>query len=185
MNNIKAIILDRDGTIIVDKKYVYKIEDFELIPKALDALRLLTLYNIKIYIITNQAGIAKGLYTEEQYHVFNFFMLDYFKGERINIEKVLYCPHHPNGIVPRYSIKCNCRKPNTGLIEEIFRFGEYKIEEAVLIGDKNSDIDAGKKLGIKTYLVLTGYGKEYKKDTKADFVIDDLFSAITHVLMDR
>jgi D-glycero-D-manno-heptose 1,7-bisphosphate phosphatase len=182
MGRVKAVFLDRDGTISIDKNHIYKIEDFELIPSSLEALRLLTQHGIKIYIITNQAGIAKGYYTEEQFHSFNKFMLNYFEGEGVKIEKVLYCPHHPDGVIPQYTLNCNCRKPNTGLIEEILELGNIRPNETVLIGDKNSDIDAGYKMGITTYLVLTGYGMEHMKDTKANFIKDDLLSAVKHAL---
>lgn len=107
MSKIKAVFVDRDGTINIDKNYVYRIEDFELIPGSIEALKVLTQYGIKIYIITNQAGIAKGLYTEKQYHILTEYTLNVFKKEGIKIEKVLYCPHHPEGIVPEYTRNCS------------------------------------------------------------------------------
>ena len=182
MAKIKAAFIDRDGTINNERDYVYRIDQFELIPGVIEALQLLVKEGIKIYIITNQAGIAKGYYTEEQFHSFNKFMLNYFEGEGVKIEKVLYCPHHPDGVIPQYTLNCNCRKPNTGLIEEILELGNIQPDETVLIGDKNSDIDAGYKMGITTYLVLTGYGMEHMKNTKANFIKDDLLSAVKHAL---
>ncbi len=119
MNRVKAVFLDRDGTINYERNYIHKIEDFELISGTLEALRLLTDNNIKIYIITNQAGIAKGYFTEEQFHDLTRHMLSRFEEKDCKIEKVLYCPHHQDGTIPEYTRKCQCRKPGTKLIEEV------------------------------------------------------------------
>lgn len=87
-------------------------------------------------------------------------MMNRFNNEGIKIEKVLYCPHHPNGIVPEYTKDCLCRKPNTELLKDVIEENNYQMDEIVLIGDKNTDIEAGKRLGIKTFLVETGYGQK-------------------------
>jgi D-glycero-D-manno-heptose 1,7-bisphosphate phosphatase len=182
MNRIRALYLDRDGTINQEKEYVNRIEDFQLIPGSLEALKLLTRYGIKIYIITNQAGIAKGLFTLEQFHRLTELMIHYFESEGIRIEQVLYCPHHPDGIVPEYTKDCLCRKPNNKLIRDTMEENGFKADEVVLIGDKNSDIEAGKSLGMITYLVETGYGAEEKYKTNATFVKKNLEDAVVHML---
>ncbi|MBC8550464.1 MAG: HAD family hydrolase [Candidatus Brocadiales bacterium] len=179
---MKAVFLDRDGTINYEKNYVHKIEDFELIPGTLEALRLLTDCNIKIYIITNQAGIARGHFTEEQFHELTRYMLSCFEKNECKIEEVLYCPHHPDGIIPEYSQKCLCRKPGTKLIEEVMAEKKFRAKEIALIGDKDSDIEAGLRLGLTTYLVLTGYGREHQNDTQADYIMPDMLSAVKHLL---
>ncbi len=184
MNRVKAIFLDRDGTINYERNYVHKIEDFELIPGTLEALRLLKDSNIKIYIITNQAGIARGYFTEEQFHDLTQYMLSRFDEIDCKIEKVLYCPHHPDGIIPEYTQKCLCRKPGTKLIEEVMNKEKLNANEIALVGDRDSDIEAGLRLGVTTYLVLTGYGREHKDDIKADFIKPDMLSAIKHLLGD-
>ena len=179
---IKAVFIDRDGTINEEKEYVNRIEDFELIPGSLEALKLLTEHQIKVYIVTNQAGIAKGYFSEKQFHQLTEYMMDLFMDERVKIEKVLYCPHHPDGIVPEYSKDCLCRKPNTELIEEVIKENNFETDEIVLIGDKNSDIEAGRRLRIRTYLVETGYGGEEKNRTNATFVKKNLKDAVVHLL---
>ena len=181
MAKIKAVFIDRDGTINVEKEYVYKIEDFELIPGTIDALKLLTNHGIRIYIITNQAGIAKGYYTEKQFRQLTTSMLEMFEKEGIKVEKVLYCPHHPEGTVPKYTMNCLCRKPNTKLIEDVIMLKKYLINELALIGDKNSDIEAGNRVGIITYLIQTGYGKKHQINTTATFVKSDILSAAQHI----
>jgi D-glycero-D-manno-heptose 1,7-bisphosphate phosphatase len=182
---IKAAFIDRDGTINEEKNYAHKIEDFALIPGSLEALRLLSTNGIKIYIITNQAGIAKGYFTEEQFHTLTEHMLSQFKKEGIKIEKVLYCPHHPEGVIPQYTLNCLCRKPHTKLIEDVIEQEKFALHELVLIGDKNSDIEAGIKMGINTYLVLTGYGNEHQASTKATYIKQNLLSAVQHIFQNQ
>jgi D-glycero-D-manno-heptose 1,7-bisphosphate phosphatase len=182
MGKIKAVFVDRDGTINVEKGHVHKIEDFELIPGSVEALKLLTQHGIKIYIITNQAGIAKGYYTEADFYKLTDFMTDQFHKKGIKLEKVLYCPHHPEGIIPEYSINCNCRKPDIGLVNNILKQEGFQPSEVALIGDKNSDIEVGHKLGIRTYLVLTGYGLEHQVNTKATYIKKNICEAVQHLL---
>jgi D-glycero-D-manno-heptose 1,7-bisphosphate phosphatase len=182
MGKTKVVFLDRDGTMNVDKGYVYKVEDFELIPGTIEALEILTENEIKIYIITNQAGIAKGYYTEEQFRELTKSMLKLFENRAIKIEKVLYCPHHPEGVLPEYSKECLCRKPNTKLLDDVIKEDKYQPNEIALIGDKNSDIEAGNRMGVATYLVLTGYGMEHQVNTAATYVKSDILSAVRHIV---
>jgi D-glycero-D-manno-heptose 1,7-bisphosphate phosphatase len=179
---IKAVFIDRDGTINVEKGHVHRIEDFEFIPGSMEALRLLTRRGIKIYIISNQAGIAKGYYTEEDFRKLTGFMTGQFQKEDVKVERVLYCPHHPEGIIPEYAIKCSCRKPEIGLVSVIMEQEGFGSSEVALIGDKNSDIEVGSKLGIRTYLVLTGYGMEHRVNTNATYIKKDLHEAAQHLL---
>lgn len=178
----KALFIDRDGTINWEKNYVHRVEDFEFLPGALEALRLLTNHGIAIYIITNQAGIAKGYFTEEHYRVLTDHMLRTCEDKGIAINKVLFCPHHPEGTVPEYAIPCLCRKPNTLLIEKEIAENGYRIDELALIGDKKSDIEAGARLCIDTYLVLTGYGKEHSISAAPTYVMTDILDAVRHII---
>lgn len=178
-NNI--VFIDRDGTINEDIGYVFKVEDFKLLPGSLEALQELTRLKVLIYIITNQAGIGKGYYTETEFHFLTNYMLDFFSENRIEIEKVLYCPHHPDAVVDKYRLKCTCRKPGVGLFENIITGNKNKISNVALIGDKNTDIQAGSQMGISTYLVETGYGNFEKSNTQANFIVPDLQSAVRHL----
>ncbi len=179
---IKAVFLDRDGTINIEKHFVHTAEEFELIPGSLEALRLLTDHRIDIYIVTNQSGIARGSYTEEEFLDFSRHMVDDFERQGVRITKVAYCPHLPEGTVEKYARVCNCRKPGSALLEEIISERAYKPEETVLVGDKNSDIESGLRLGIVTYLVLTGYGRDHAPVTRATYVKEDLLTAVRHIL---
>jgi Histidinol phosphatase and related phosphatases len=111
-------------------------------------------------------------------------MTNVLEKENIKSEDVLYCPHHPNGIVPEYSRHCTCRKPNTSLIDKVIGEHKYQVDELAQPGDKKSDIDAGIKLGIDTYLVLTGYGKEHCSTANATSVMPDILSVAKHIVND-
>jgi D-glycero-D-manno-heptose 1,7-bisphosphate phosphatase len=153
----KALFLDRDGTINIEKNYVYKIEDFEFQPGIFDLISDYQKKDFLVFIVTNQSGIARGLYTEENYQTLTRWMTSRFEQEGITIAKVYHCPHHPE-----ITGECYCRKPNPGMILQAI--GEYKIDRvnSVLIGDKKSDILAGKKAGIgKNIYIQELLGKYY------------------------
>lgn len=150
----KAIILDRDGTLIEEGNYIYKIEDFKLYPDVIEGLKLLKKEYL-FFIITNQSGIGRGYYTEEDFHKFNDFLLTQLKKENIKIEKTFFCPHIDG---------CECKKPSTKFIEEIV--SEYKINlgKSWVIGDHPSDIIMGINAGCKTIYLLTGHGTKHLKE---------------------
>ena len=182
--NVRCVLVDRDGTINVDKGHVFRIDDFEYIAGSLEALKQLSARHIRIYILTNQAGIAKGLYSENDFRLLTEKMLTDMREYGIDIADVLYCPHHPEGTIEAYTRVCECRKPGTGLLRQVLMNESVGPESMVLIGDKNSDIEAGRALDIRTYLVETGYGKQEKYTTAADFVKRDLKAAVEHLLDD-
>ena len=179
----KAVFLDRDGVINEDKGYVHKIEDFYIYPEVFPALKKLQENGFKLVVITNQSGIAVGYYTEEDFLKLTEYMLNVFEKEGIKIEKVYYCPHHPEGIIPKLKMKCDCRKPESGMIKQAIK--EFNIDpyKSFLIGDKETDILAGKKEDIKSILVKTGQGMKYVKDTKADFVAENILDAVENFIL--
>jgi len=144
----KALFLDRDGVINLDKKYVHKIEDFEPIEKNLKLIKeIVSKDDYLIFIITNQAGIARGYYTEEEYLKFQKYVEEYLLENGIKIKKTYYCPHHPEGIIDRYKITCECRKPKPGMLLQAAKEYEIDLKKSVLIGDKDSDFAAGTSVG--------------------------------------
>lgn len=139
----KALFLDRDGVVNIDKGHVYLSEQFEFTPGIFDLCRKYASEGYLIIIVTNQAGIAKGIYTEKDFTVLTVWMLDHFLKEGIKISGVYHCPHHPDvtGI-------CDCRKPAPGMILQAVRDFDLDIKECILIGDKDSDLEAGRRAGI-------------------------------------
>ena len=138
MQKNKALFLDRDGVINVEKNYVHKISDFEFIPEIFCIIKKYQQQGFLIFVVSNQAGIARKIYQEEDVIKLNNWMVEEFRKKGILITDVYYCPHHPE-----FTGECECRKPNPGMILKAIK--EYNIdpENSVLIGDKESDIRAG------------------------------------------
>ncbi len=145
----KALFLDRDGTINVEKNYVYKIEDFDFQPGIFELIHEYQKDGFLIFVITNQSGIARGFYTEKDLEIVNNWMLKQFKSKGIEITKIYFCPHHPE-----ITGECNCRKPLPGMINQAIQEFEISPVNSVLIGDKKRDILAGKKAGVGKNLYI-------------------------------
>ena len=158
----KFVLLDRDGVINVEKSYLHKIEDFEYEKNVVEGLLKLRDLGYKFAIITNQAGIARGYYTEEDYLKLQNFIEEDLLKKGIKIEKSYFCPHHPN-VSGKYGIECNCRKPNTGNFELAIKEFDIDVKNSFMIGDKITDLIPAEKLGITPVLVKTGYGLESLK----------------------
>lgn len=143
----KALFLDRDGVINQDFSYVSKIEDFIFCDGVFEALKGFIKKDYKIFIVTNQSGIARGYYSLEDFFTLTAFMLKEFEKENIKIEKVYFCPHDEKAA-------CSCRKPKPGMIEQALEEYEINPETSILIGDKITDIQAGQagKIG-RTFLL--------------------------------
>lgn len=135
----KAVFLDRDGTINKEKHYLYKIDDFEFLPRVIEGLRVLQEAGYLLIIITNQSGIGRGYYTENDFHKLNNWMIDKLKEYGINITDVYYCPHLPDAPVEVYRKECNCRKPKLGLFEKAIADYDIDLSKSYAIGDKIRD----------------------------------------------
>lgn len=171
---MKVAFLDRDGVLNFEKGYVYKIKDFKFIAGSVDALKGIQALGYKIIIITNQSGIAKGFYTEEEYQKLTAFYLDKLKNFGLEILDVLHCPHHPEAIIQEYRVICNCRKPKPGMIEIATKNYSIDLSASFLIGDKISDLISGLRAGIGyNALVKSGHPIDMKKlDPKIDVYKD-------------
>ena len=168
----KAIFLDRDGVIIVEKNFISDISQLEFVPKAIEALKLVPSEYLKI-IISSQSGIGRGYFTADQVDKFNTGLIIDLKKKGVLIDKIYYCPHSPDD-------NCECRKPKTGLFDLARRQFNIDYAKSWMIGDKSSDIQAGKNIGASTIQVLTGYAGEEPGAIKveADFIADDLYEAV-------
>lgn len=149
----KAVFLDRDGTINVDKAYLSKIEEFEYLPGVIQGLRMLQDAGFILIIVTNQSGIARGYYTEEDFLELNKWMLSDLRKKGIKIAKVYYCPHHPNGKIEKYKLDCNCRKPKLGMYEEAIEDFDIDLSRSFTIGDKIRDLAICEKTSCRGYLI--------------------------------
>jgi len=140
----KALFLDRDGVINVEKEYLYKKEDFEFIKGIFELCRYYQDLGYLIFIVTNQSGIARKFYTQEEFAKLTQWMLEAFEKEGIHITKVYYCPHHPE-----ISGECDCRKPKPGMLLEAADEFNADLKNSIMIGDKERDIEAGLNAGLR------------------------------------
>ena len=144
----KALFLDRDGVVNVEKNYLYKIKDFEFIDGIFDLCKHYQHLGYMIFIVTNQSGIARNYYSEENFHLLTEWMIDEFKKRGIIINRVYYCPHHPE-----ISGACSCRKPEPGMILQAQEEFDIDLADSLMIGDKERDIEAALQASItETYL---------------------------------
>ena len=170
-----AVFLDRDGVINREGGYVHQVDEFHFIDGVFDACREMSKAGYQLIIITNQAGIARGYYTEADFHRLTKWMLNEFRQHGIEIDDVYYCPHHPVHGVGDYRRDCDCRKPAPGMIFRAAREHSLDLHHSILIGDKATDIDAGRAAGVGCcVLVQTGHRVSDKDLGKADAVFDDL-----------
>ncbi len=150
----KAVFLDRDGTINVDKDYLYRIEDFEFIQGVIDALKIFQEKDYLPVIVTNQSGIARGYYSEEDLIKLNTWLTKRLEREDIFLGGIYYCPHLPDAPVKRYNCICDCRKPKTGLFYRAAQELDIDLNNSIVIGDRERDIELSKEInGCRGYLV--------------------------------
>jgi D,D-heptose 1,7-bisphosphate phosphatase len=181
-----AAFLDRDGTINVDAGYVDRLERFELYPFAFDAIRLLRRAGYLIVVITNQAGVAKGLYGEDFVEVTAQHLRDCATRSNTVIDGHYYCPHSPDADVEAYRTDCDCRKPKPGLALRAAHDLHIDLAKSVVIGDRWRDIAVANAIGARGILVKTGYGAtealKPQPGITAAAVCDDLIGATVWLL---
>ena len=166
----KALFLDRDGVVNEDVGYVYRPEDFRFTEGIFEFCLTAQDLGYLLIIVTNQAGIARGYYTEEDYHKLNEWMLVEFKKEGVRIEAVYFCPYHPIDGIGAYKCESYDRKPNPGMIFKARdKFG-IQLSKSILVGDKESDIEAGRRAGVGKLLLLKG---KYPFTPSADIDVYD------------
>ncbi len=153
----KAIFLDRDGTINVEKHYLYKKEDFEFLPGVIDALKQLQRMGYLLIIITNQSGIGRGYYTEEDFLQLNDWMVGYLKRQGVTVTDVYYCPHLPDAKVAEYRMDCECRKPKLGMYRQAVKDHDIDLSQSYAIGDKIRDCAICESTPCKGFLI--GYNE--------------------------
>lgn len=184
----KVIFLDRDGTLNTEVNYLYRPEDLRLLPGVTEALRRLKEAGYKLVVVTNQAGVARGYYREEDVDALHRYMNELLAAEGAEIDAFFYCPHHPEHGIGEYKKNCRCRKPGTGMFEKAEDLFDVDRENSWMIGDKLIDTEAGRNYGVRTVLVGTGYGKAEvqkigsQKEKFFDYYAENLETAVRLIL---
>jgi D-glycero-D-manno-heptose 1,7-bisphosphate phosphatase len=164
------VVLDRDGTLNLEKQYLDDPAQLELIPGAAEGLRLLQNHGFGLVVISNQSGIGRGIISKDAVEAINARLRKLLHQQGIQLDGIYYCPHSPEQ-------NCVCRKPNPTLIYQAAEDLHFNPRESFVVGDKCSDIEMGKRANAATILVLTGYGNEQPMQARADFVAEDLRQA--------
>ena len=170
----KAIFLDRDGTLNIDYGYVHEIDNFKFIDGAIDALRKLKKMGYMLVLVTNQSGIARGYFSEEQFLQLTEWMDWSLAEQDVDLDGIYYCPHHPEG-KGEYKEDCDCRKPKPGMLLQAIK--ELKIDptQSIMVGDKVEDLKAGIGAKVKmNVLVRTGKPVTEEGERVADYVLDSI-----------
>lgn len=166
------MLLDRDGTINVEKEYLSSVEGLELLPNTLAGLRDLREIGLGLVVLTNQSGIGRGYFGAETVDGIHRALAGLLAAGGVSLDGIYVCPHGPDD-------GCACRKPAPGLAEQAARELGFRLADSFIIGDKSADIELGRRVGATTILVRTGYGREVESNGLAnpDYVADDLAGA--------
>ena len=156
----RAVFLDRDGTVNVEKEYLYRPEDFEFIPGAPQAIKLLRDAGFCVVVVTNQSGVARGYYDEAAVCDLHRHMDAELNKYGAKVDAYYFCPHHPQHGIDAYRKECGCRKPLPGMLLEAAADFSIDLASSYIIGDKLADVEAGLKAGCRPLLVRAGYGEE-------------------------
>lgn len=181
----RAAFLDRDGVVNIDRGYVHRWEDFRFVPGAVDAMRRLREAGYLLVIVTNQSGIARGMYTEADYQALTQRMREALRAAGAEVAAVFHCPHHPEGSVASYRRDCDCRKPRPGMLLEAAHTMGLSLPDSLLVGDKPSDLEAAHAAGVgRAFQVRTADGDEgAQREPRADAALfADLAACVDHLL---
>ena len=181
-----GLFLDRDGTINEEVDFLSSPNELRLIPCSAAAIHEANQLGLKVFITTNQSGIARGMLTEHDLTEVHNKLLSLLRNEQAHIDAVYFCPHHPDFGNPPYRRECDCRKPNIGMLEQAAKEFDIDLHKSFVVGDRLIDIQTGNNAGAVSILVLTGYGKEEQKllqqnHVRVDHTANDLHDAVQYI----
>ena len=194
MKKNSAIFLDRDGTINDEVGYLDSADKLRIIPAAFKAVRLINSSGMKAVVITNQAGVAKGLFTEEFVREINEQIQSALLAQGALIDRFYFCPHHPTEGIDPYRLICNCRKPEPGLLLQAAVDLNIDLARSYFIGDRLRDVETAHRVCAKGVLVMTGYGQDLMQKSgpdqanelnQPDYIAQDILEAVHWILKDR
>jgi len=183
----RAVFIDRDGTISEEVGYINHLSRFRLFPHSAAALKQLHQAGYLAIVITNQAGVARGYFSEAMVQAIHKRMTEELEASGAALDAIYYCAHHPSAGQPPFRLDCDCRKPKPGLLLRAARDFDIDLENSWMVGDRYSDIELAANAGVKSVLVLSGYGRgewEHQRDNWAiqpDLVAEDLLEAVSSI----
>lgn len=182
----RAVVLDRDGTLIEEAGYLDRLERLVFFPYSVDAVRLLNQAGIVVVVATNQSGIARGLVEESFIHEAHDCITSRLGAGGARVDGYYYCPHHPDAVREAYRQRCDCRKPAPGLLHRAAEDLEIDLTRSFVVGDRWQDLDAGAAVGARGVLVRTGYGRITEASARPGAapaaVVDNLIQAVSWIL---
>lgn len=179
-----AVFLDRDGTVNVEKNYIDDPKDLKLYEGVSDAIKCLNKKGIRVIVVTNQSGVARGYFTEERVLEINEYLKELLANDGASLDGIYYCPHHPE-----FDQTCDCRKPKPGLLIRAADDFQIDLQSSYIIGDKLSDLELAGSTRVKGVLVLTGYGLETRRNLETGsvtphFIAKGLKEAVKWIIKD-
>ena len=185
------MFIDRDGCLTDEVGYVNHVSRTRLLPRTGEAVRRLNQAGVPAVMVTNQAGIARGYFSEDVLHAVNAEMVRQLAAQGARLDGLYVCTHHPHEGQPPYRAACDCRKPRPGLLQRAARELDLDLAASVMVGDRISDVAVGQAVGAAGVLVLTGYGRgewehqRHEWTVKPDHVAEDLLDAVAWALAER
>lgn len=183
-----AVFLDRDGTVSEEVGYVNHLSRFKLFPWTAEAIKKLNQAGIKAILVTNQAGVARGYFTEDLIGEVHNKLVEELAKTGAYLDAIYYCPHHPSAGQPPYRVNCECRKPKPGLLYKAADEHNIDLSLSFMIGDKYTDVELGQRIGVKGVMVMTGYGigeYEYQRQNWSqmpDKIAENLLTAVDWII---
>jgi D-glycero-D-manno-heptose 1,7-bisphosphate phosphatase len=172
-----AVFFDRDGTLNEEVEFLSRPEQLALIPGAVEAVCAVNRSGMAACVISNQSGIARGLFREADLGPIHDTLARYLGAGGAHLDRIYYCPHHPTAGIPPYNIECDCRKPGTGMLRQAERELGIDLRRSFVVGDRLIDVQAGQAAGGKGILVLTGWGTHARAELSAGVVTPDFIAA--------
>ena len=181
-----VVFLDRDGTLIEEIGYLDRVDRVQLFPWSVDAVRALNRADIRVVLITNQSGVARGFFTEAVVDEVHRHIASVLDAGGAHLDAYYYCPHHRDGKVAEYAMECDCRKPGRGLVDRAMREFAIDLEHSFTVGDRWLDVALARTIGARGVLVRTGYGADEERrppdGLSADAVVNNLVEAASWIL---
>jgi D-glycero-D-manno-heptose 1,7-bisphosphate phosphatase len=181
-----GVFLDRDGTLLEEAGYLDRLERLVFFPYAIDAVRLLNRAGFPVVVVTNQAGIARGIFKESFVAAAHRHISDRLAAAGARVDAFYYCPHHPEAVVEEFRQVCDCRKPQPGMLTRAAADLDLALDRSFVVGDRWHDLEAGQRVGARTLLVRTGYGRTEEAAPQAHVqpsaIVDNVIDAVAWIL---